>query len=44
MQDPAERTLLQPAEHEMHDISPGTFRFVAMLLTAGLVLMIAGIL
>jgi hypothetical protein len=44
LQDPAERTLLQPGEREMHDISHGTFRFVAMLLAAGLVLMIAGVL
>lgn len=44
MQDPAERTLLQPDTHEMHDISAGTFRFVSVLFAAALVLMVAGVL
>jgi hypothetical protein len=44
MQDNAERALLQPRESEMHDISLGTFRFLSVLLTAALVLMVAGIL
>jgi hypothetical protein len=43
MQDPAERTLLQPHEHEVHDISPGTLRFISVLFAAGLVLMVAGV-
>ena len=44
MQDKAERTLLQPHESEMHDISLGTFRFLSVLCAAALLLMIAGVL
>jgi len=40
----AEADLQHPAEGEMHDLSSGTFRFLAILIAAVGVLMIAGVL
>jgi hypothetical protein len=44
MQDRTEAALMQPRPGEAPDISPGAFRFIAVLCAAGLVLMVAGIL
>ncbi len=43
MQDNRERSLMEPQESEVHDISLGTFRFLSVLFAAALVLMIAGV-
>ena len=44
MQDNSERTLMEPRESEIRDLSLGAFRFLFVLFAAALVLMIAGVL
>jgi hypothetical protein len=40
----AEGDMQHPHESEMHDLSPGAFRFLAILIAAVGMLMIAGVL
>jgi hypothetical protein len=42
-EEEAEGALLQPQQGEMHDLAPGTLRFVSVLFVAAMVLMLAGI-
>jgi len=44
MNDPAEIDMQRPHEGEMRDLSPGAFHFLAVLIAAAGVLMIAGVL